>query len=94
MRVSRHGEKRTRERLGIPRKAVERMAQKALVEGRSHADFSGSFKRYLDSVFLEHQKAAKMRVYGQHLFIFASDETLITVWMLPEKFKNRKGLIE
>lgn len=87
MRVTKHGERRIRERIGVPKRAVERMAGKALSDGHKHSDFSGAMRRYLNSVFLDHKNANNMRVYNQHLFIF-DGETLVTVWLLPAKFRN------
>ena len=92
MRVTKHSESRSRERLGIPKKAVAKMAEDALLKGKRHSDFSGSIKRYLDGVFLQYGNANNMRVYVQHLFIFAG-ETLITVWPLPPKYRNSKAVL-
>lgn len=38
LQVSRHGERRARQRVGLPKKSVERNAQRALTEeiGRAH----------------------------------------------------------
>ena len=33
LQVSRHGERRARQRVGLPKKSVERNAQRALTEG-------------------------------------------------------------
>lgn len=90
--VTQHGGKRVRERLGIPKKAVARMAELALAEGKRHSDFAGSMRRYLDSVFLEHRTANNMRVYAQHLFLF-DGPSLITAWQLPPKFRNTKAVL-
>lgn len=87
MRLTRHGKQRTRERLGVPKRAVERLVEKALTEGKRHSDFAGSFRRYLDGQFLKHRTANNMRVYSGHLFIFDSD-TLVTAWLLPGKFRK------
>lgn len=87
MRVTKHAEQRARERLGIPTRAVARMAAAALADGAPHSAFAGSMKRYLDSVFFSHGNATNMRVFNQHLFIF-SGEKLITAWALPAKYRN------
>lgn len=93
MKVSRHGDDRVRERLGLPRKAVEREAAKALEHGRPRTEFSGSFRRYLDALFHQGEyRAAEMRVHNQYLFLFASDHTLITAWLLPVKWRRRKAI--
>ncbi len=85
--VTQHGETRMRKRLGLPRKAVARMAEKALREGAQHKQFSGNFRRYLDAVYLAERRANNMRVYGGTLYLF-DDECLITCWVLPHKFQN------
>lgn len=90
MHITQHGEGRIRERIGVPKRAVPKLAADALAKGKSHADFAGSMRRYLDGIFLEHRNATNMRVFAQHVFIFNGD-TLITAWMLPPKFRNRKA---
>lgn len=88
-KVSKHGATRVRERLGVPKRAVQRMAEKAFTDGKKHSDYSGSFLKYLNVIFLEYKTANNMRVYNQHLFLF-NGETLITAWPLPAKFRNVK----
>jgi hypothetical protein len=89
MKISDHGEHRVRERLGLKKKAVARLAERALTEGATHAQFSGRMKRYLDRVFLEHRNAGNMRVLNGYLFLF-SGETLVTCWALPPAFRDAK----
>lgn len=88
MTLTKHGVRRTRERLGIPKRAVSRMAERALVHGAQRTDFSGALRRYLDAHFHNHSRLGNnMRVYGEHLFIFAG-ETLITAWTLPNEYRG------
>lgn len=87
--VTRHGEKRIRKRIGLPKKTVQRLADAALVEGSRHSDFAGSFRKYLDAVYLEHRNANNMRVYRGNLFLF-NGSTLITCWVLPNRFRHTK----
>lgn len=89
MNVTHHGEHRVRERLGLKKKAVARLAARALTEGATHGQFAGRMKRYLDRVFLEHGTASNMRVLHGYLFIFRGD-VLITCWELPQAFRNAK----
>ena len=86
-KVTQHGADRVRERVGVPKRAVARMADKAFADGAKHSDFAGSMRRYLDGVFLEHGNANNMRVYNQHLFLFAG-ATLITAWPVPQKYRS------
>lgn len=87
LNVTNHALRRCRERMGVPKKAVIRMVEKAFEVGKCHSDFSGSFSRYLDSIFLKERNANNMRVYNGHLFIFAGD-TLITAWPVPSKYRK------
>ena len=65
--ITRHGDRRGRERLGIPRKAVRRMAERAWNEGEERRDWPrrppGGFVKQL----------------GQWVFIFTSVGSLVTV---------------
>lgn len=85
--VTDHADMRLRKRMGLPRKAVDRMVAKALAEGAGHGDFSGSFRRYLDRVYLKERHANNMRVLGGYLYLFAGT-SLITCWPIPPKYRN------
>ena len=88
MKVTNHGEHRTRKRTGVPRKAVERMAQKALIEGIGRCEFSGSLRRYLDGMYHHHnEEANNIKVWGEKVWVFNGD-VLITVMDLPQRYKN------
>lgn len=87
--LTEHAELRLRKRLGLNRKAAGRTAEKALADGATHSQFSGSFRRYLDKVYLQERGANNMRVHAGHLYLFAG-ETLITCWPLPPKYRNIK----
>jgi len=83
--VTRHAMTRGKQRLGLGKKAMQRTADKALLLGRKHEEFTGGLRRYLDCVYLEHKKASNMRVHGQFIYLFAG-VTLITVLNVPPKF--------
>ena len=86
--VTNHALKRCRKRLGVPKKAVEKMVGEAWERGLCHKDFSGSFRRYLDGVFLRERCGNQMRVHNGHLFLF-SGNTLVTVWGLPPRYRKQ-----
>lgn len=88
MRVTRHADKRMRKRIGVNRSAVEKIARKAMAEGYTRHDFSGSLRRYLDYLYHYNEEANNIRVYAEKVRIF-SDNTLITVLDLPQRYKNR-----
>lgn len=83
--VTRHGYKRSRERLGIPKDAVKKNAEKALIYGVERHDASGPLRRYLDALFYEYCTANNLRVFNRHIYIFC-DEVLVTVMNVPYKY--------
>ena len=93
MCVTKHGGKRSRERVGIPKKAVDRNAKNALEKGVRYEDTCGAMRRYLDWLYLKGSgEANNMRVYGDHVYLF-HDEILITVLnVTPEHRKQAARL--
>lgn len=87
MSITNHAAKRVRQRLGIPKRAVPDMVQRAYDSGIEHATARGRLKRYLDKLYLEHMNASNMRVFGMFIYLFRG-QTLITVLPLP---KNLRG---
>lgn len=83
VRISDHGGQRGTERLSLSSKAFARTAAIAFKEGLRHDETTGPLKRYFDKVFLSGSHASQIRAYGQHLYLFSADETLITVLLLP-----------
>jgi hypothetical protein len=61
------------------------MADTAFEHGACRRDFSGSFRRYLDDQYYSKAQANNMRVYAEHLWLFANTD-LITVWRVPHEF--------
>lgn len=57
IKVTHHGGKRMRKRLGINKKGTERLAERALESGVTHPEVKGSLGSYLDAVFLSHRTA-------------------------------------
>lgn len=85
VKVTRHAEKRARQRLGIKKSAVERTAEKALEYGITHAEAKGKLSRHLDGIFTLNYKPTNLRVYNHNVYLF-NGTTLITVIPLPSKF--------
>jgi hypothetical protein len=81
--ISEHASTRMKERLGIPKSAHQRTAQRAFDQGVKHSETFGNLCRYLDKQYLSHSQANNMRVHGHHIFVFA-DTVLITVLHLPQ----------
>ena len=87
MNITDHAYKRIKERCGLPKKAVERNAMLALEKGLTHQESTGSLRRYFDYLFLSHKRGANIRLYGNHVYIFTS-ENLVTVLPLPNAHKK------
>lgn len=85
--VSKHGQHRIGERCGLRRKAIHRLADTAFNRGSRIHDFSGSFRRYLEGIYLAQGNANNLRVYAEKVWLFA-DSTLITIWHLPNEYKS------
>lgn len=90
--ITRHAVKRVRQRLGVPKKTAEKLAEQAWEDGKRVGEFSGRMRRYLDWVVLHREEARKatLRVHNKYLFVFR-DGCLITAWLLPAYLRNRKA---
>jgi len=96
--LTNHGEDRGKNRMGLNKKATQRIADKAFSKGLKHSDFKGSFKRFLDGVYLRYGTANNMRIFNNEVFIFKGD-VLITILDIPYRFhkvikqvKNREEI--
>jgi len=79
-----------RGRLGLNKKCVEKVAQRALEEGIPHSDTKGKLHKYLDKQALGFDHKHKWRIYNGYLYCFSFDDILITV--LPLTYQLRKCL--
>ncbi|MCK4258772.1 MAG: hypothetical protein KAX49_07325 [Halanaerobiales bacterium] len=80
--IERHPKRRMRERSS----KSKRQNELALQRGVSYKEFSGSFRRYLDKVRLKKGSVGKIIVYDNNVFLYDSDEKLITVLNIPSKY--------
>ena len=85
--ITKHSKKRAKERLGINNKSLERMAPIVLEKGIGHSEVPNKLKKYFDKLYLSHGNGNNIKIYGNHIYIFAN-EVLITVLHLPKHFKN------
>lgn len=79
--ITRHAERRVRQRLGLPRRAILRAAIKALEEGVPRRRVRGDLRRYLDAQ-RQSDDRTDFIVHGGTAWVFEGD-TLITAWPLP-----------
>ena len=87
IQVSKHAEKRLRERCGLNNKSVHRMANKAFESGIKHRDTKGRLCKWVDGLYLSYRSANNIRLYGDKAYIFCND-TLVTVIQIPSGLRN------
>jgi hypothetical protein len=86
--VTKHAEKRMRERMGINKRSVQKVAQKALEQGLSHSETKGQLRRYLDKQAIVFGWKCKWRISDNNIFAFTFDDILMTVLPLRYNLKN------
>lgn len=84
--VTDHADDKLKERLGLPKSARVKAAQRAFDNGKRHSDAVGSLKRYLDGCWLRHKQANNVRLHAEHIWFFA-DERLVTVYEIPKRLR-------
>ncbi len=93
MVVTKHAQRRMRQRCGIGKNSVKRMAKKVYDFGMTHSETSGNLKKWVDSLYFYNQTANQIRLYGDKAYIF-HNQNLITVVQIPHnlvQFVKRKG---
>lgn len=85
--VTKHAEKRLRERLGLNKKAVQRAAEMAYEKGIKHAETHGNLNKWVTSLYFNNKSANNIRIYNDKAWIFA-DQNLITVFQIPTSLKK------
>ncbi len=82
-----HGKRRIKKRCGVNSKGAERLANIVFEQGLTHAEVTGSLKRYMDFLFLYNGQANNVRLYGDKTYKFC-DEVLVTVLNTPKKYRS------
>jgi len=86
-RVTAHAGKRIRERIGVNKKTIQAVSDRALIKGLSHSELTGKLKRYIDKLYFRSETANNIKVYAEKVYIFKGN-TLITVVGLPTGLKK------
>jgi hypothetical protein len=86
--ITRHGAQRLHERLGLRKRSLWRITQRAFDEGLRPSEAVGALRAHLSALYLSHRTANNLRVYGENVFLFA-DETLITVFSVPLELRRQ-----
>lgn len=83
--VTKHAARRIHERLGIPLKSVERVAQLAFENGVERRHTTGGLRRYLDALWWGDTPKDGIVVYHRTVYIFDKG-ILVTVLPLPKRY--------
>lgn len=93
--VTNHAQDRGRERMGVKRQSILRMARKALTEGLKHTDTKGWLSSYITSkANADQNKNVEARAYGDFLYLFQVDHkqkkfVLLTLYKLPKNIQEQ-----
>lgn len=88
--ASEHGTRRMRQRLGLPKKAVEKEIARAHERGTPRTDLSGRIRRVLDALFHRHGHYGDYRVWRGWVFVFKG-QSFVTVFPLTNGLQNSKA---
>ena len=91
-RVTDHAARRTKERLGLPKKLSHKNAENALRYGIRHSDTSGSLNRYISALYWKHETANNVRIYCNNVYIFHG-ESILTIFPLPQNYRKTEARI-
>lgn len=92
MVVTKHAQRRMKQRCGVSKNSTKRMAKKVYDFGMTHSETTGNLKKWVDSLYFFNKKANQIRLYGDKAYIF-HNQTLITVVQIPQnliKFVKRR----
>jgi len=84
--LSPHSRERIKERAHLPKSAHHKAAETAWQSGHRAASYSGSFRRFLDGMALEHHNTPV--VWSQRIWIFSTEGVLITILNLPARYRG------
>lgn len=94
MEISRHAKQRIKERVGVGKGTVEKIAARALEKGIPHNKTKGRLNKWITEQYFYNETANNIRIYGEKTYIFRF-ELLITVIPLPRDLaKDLKKMIK
>lgn len=91
MKITKHGGKRLKSRVGIPKKSIDRQFHLALDRGKYQKDLKGKLAKWGTKVALSQEVPHSIVLYNGHVFIYATQDNepiLITVLPIPQNLMN------
>lgn len=82
-----------KERCGLNKKSVDRIAEKAFKEGITHGQTKGRLNKWMTKLYFTNKTANNIRLYGDKAYIFCN-EILVTVIQIPnDLIKDFKKMV-
>lgn len=94
MQITKHAKDRMKQRCGFNKKAVNRMAEKALTDGIPHKKTKGQLNKWITSLYFYSERANNIRIYGDKAYIFRDDRLITVIQVPPSLRKNIKSMVE
>lgn len=82
MKITKHAFKRAKERLGLGRKAFNRMCSRTMEIGKQHIDIKGNLHKWVTSIVMQKTYKPKVYLYSDFMLICLGDK-VITVLKIP-----------
>ena len=86
VRVSKHASQRLKERCGLKKKSVRRMADIAFMKGMKEEDTSGQLNRFMVKLYCTNMDANNIRIFGIYILFFWG-VSLVSVLHVPHWLK-------
>ena len=86
--LTKHAIDRARDRLSLSEKSLQRLSEKAFFEGIKHGDTKGKLNRFISRKYFNNPAATNIRIYGEVIYFFSSDFTLMTLYQIPNEIKK------
>lgn len=94
VKLTDHGEKRLRKRVGICKKNSKEFIEEVLTYGLKQNEATGILKKYMDYIwfhydeFENNKRLTDIMIYHQKIYLFIG-KTLITVFDIPYHLRSR-----
>ncbi len=92
VRVTHHAAERMRERMGLCKKSVQRMADRAWSKGIQIMQAEGRIKNLALRQIMKYDKGHDSRIYGHYLYIFQNNVLITVLPLLPFYRKAADGI--
>lgn len=97
--ITDHAYDRIKERMGLNKKAANRIVPVAYRDGIQHSETTGTLYRYIGSLTRSYmKKGACFKIYGENVFCFVNQKDresgekigiLLTVWIIPKDYRKQ-----